>query len=313
MIEIKNLNVKLEAADKSFNILKDINLVVKKGEVLGIAGESGSGKTILAKTIMNLISRPVVKTSGRILVDGQELNTEKEFAKIRGNKISMIFQNPTASLNPVIKIGDQIIETIRTHDKKISKKDAHSKGVDLLRKVEITYPEERMNSFPHQLSGGMNQRVMIAMALASDPELLIADEPTTALDVTIQKQIIDLLKKLNKENELAIIFITHDLALLELIAEKSIILYSGEIMEILKDNYLGDDKMRHPYTKSLKKCVPAMNKDREFLETIPGTISPNTDEYDDCCIFKNRCYRAEEKCSNEKPKLENGVKCFFPD
>lgn len=196
MLEIINLTIELKNTSNPFIILRDISLTLKKGEILGIAGESGSGKTILAKSILNLISKPVVKTHGIITLDGVTLEVENDFRAVRGSKISMIFQNPpTASLNPVFTIGSQLIETIRIHQPELSSVQARARAVELLTEVEIPHPEERLNTYPHQLSGGMNQRVMIAMALASDPEILIADEPTTALDVTIQAQIVKLLKK----------------------------------------------------------------------------------------------------------------------
>ncbi len=303
MLFINSLNIGIKNSEKNIHILRDISLSIQKGEILGIGGESGSGKTILAKTILGLLSRPVQKISGEIVFEGRKLETEKDFRSVRGKNISMIFQNPTASLNPVMKIGTQIIEAIRAADKKISKSDARKKAEQLLKEVEIDYPAERLESYPHQLSGGMNQRVMIALALASDPELLIADEPTTALDVTIQKQIVELLLKLNREKHLSIIFITHDLSLMQVISHRCIILYAGEIMEKTDGNALRENKIRHPYTYSLKKCLPVLDEKKETLYSIPGVIEKNTDEYDNSCVFHKRCFNKIDKCTAEKPKL----------
>ncbi len=303
MLFINGLNIGIKNSGKIIHILRDISLNVQKGEILGIGGESGSGKTILAKTVLGILSRPVQKLSGEIIFEGKSLETEKDFRSVRGRNISMIFQNPTASLNPVMKIGTQITEAIRAADKAISKTEARKKAEQLLKEVEIDYPAERLESYPHQLSGGMNQRVMIALALASDPELLIADEPTTALDVTIQKQIIELLLKLNREKHLSIIFITHDLSLMQAISHRCVILYAGEIMEKTDSADLRENKIRHPYTFSLKKCLPTLHEKKDTLYSIPGVIDKNTEEYDSSCVFHKRCFNRTDKCLIEKPKL----------
>ncbi|QAR33001.1 ABC transporter ATP-binding protein [Geovibrio thiophilus] len=303
MLFINGLNIGIKNSGKTIHILRDVSLSVQKGEILGIGGESGSGKTILAKTVLGLLSRPVRKLSGEIIFEGKPLETEKDFRSVRGKNVSMIFQNPTASLNPVMKIGTQITEAIRAADKSIGKAEARRKAEQLLREVEIDYPSERLESYPHQLSGGMNQRAMIAIALASNPELLIADEPTTALDVTIQKQIIDLLLKLNKEKHLSIIFITHDLSLMQAISHRCVILYAGEIMEKTDSENLRENRIRHPYTFSLKKCLPTLEEKNEQLYSIPGVIDKNTEEYDNSCVFHKRCFNRIDKCLTEKPKL----------
>lgn len=312
MLEVKNLTIELQNKSDGFIILRDVSFSLQKGEILGIAGESGSGKTILAKSILNLIRKPVVKTGGFIGIDGAEMKTEKDFRAVRGEKISMIFQNPTASLNPVFTVGDQITETIRIHKPAMSAREAKSEAVRLLDEVEIPHPAERLNSYPHQLSGGMNQRVMIAMALASDPEILIADEPTTALDVTIQEQIVELIKRLNREKELSVIFITHDLSLLSRVADESFIMYAGEIMERLSAEQLRENTMRHPYSRNLSNCVPRLDDSREYLNTIKGTITFNGSRFDNACVFHPRCEHAQEKCRTEKPVFENGFSCFYP-
>jgi oligopeptide/dipeptide ABC transporter ATP-binding protein len=312
MLEVKDLTVELKSKSNNFIILRRASLTLKKGEILGIAGESGSGKTIFAKTILNLIKKPVVRTEGEIILDGVKLENEKDFRSIRGKKISMIFQNPTASLNPVYTVGSQIVETIRTHNPKISVKEAEKRAEELLSEVEIPHPKERLQSYPHQLSGGMNQRVMIAMALASNPEILIADEPTTALDVTIQMQIVELIKKLNREKGLSVIFITHDLSLLAQVADESIIMYAGEMMERVSSAQLKDGTMRHPYTKNLQSCVPKIGDEREFLNTIKGTITFNGKDFDSACVFHPRCEKASDKCRTEKPDFTDGFSCFYP-
>lgn len=312
MLEIKNLTVELKDTDKSFIILRDISFSLGGGEILGIAGESGSGKTILSKTILNLIRKPVVKTSGSIILDGKELSSNADFLNIRGNKISMIFQNPTSSLNPVFTIGDQITEAILTHNRKMPKKEAIERAINLLSEVEIPHPKERMNTYPHQLSGGMNQRVMIAIALASNPEILIADEPTTALDVTIQQQIINLIKKLNHDKGLSVLFITHDIELLSRIAHASFIMYAGEIMERVSNQSMLNGQMRHPYSVNLKNCVPQIGEQREYLNTIKGTITFNSHDFDNKCVFAPRCERKSEICEREKPAFKDGFACHNP-
>ncbi|MGA1847157.1 ABC transporter ATP-binding protein [Deferribacter abyssi] len=309
MLKIENLHVQLEKTN--IHILKNISLCVNKGELFGIAGESGSGKSVLAKTLLGLIKSPLKKKGGKILFKNKELKTAKDFREIRGKKISMIFQNPTASLNPVLTIGEQLIETIKIH-KKCNEKTARNIAINLLREVEIDLPEKRLKSYPFNLSGGMNQRVMIALALSSDPEVLIADEPTTALDVTTQTKIIRLLLKLKKDKGLTIIFISHDLSLLEMISDKILILYSGETMELITKKNLQQNKIKHPYTYALKKSVPNIEHKEEYLYSIPGTIEQNSKLYDNACIFYKRCDRKRENCSKQKPVFKDNLKCFYP-
>lgn len=310
MLKIDDLTVTLESDREPFYILRSLDLHLLKGEILGIAGESGSGKSVLAREIIGLNFHPIKKKSGIIYFNDRELKSADDFKAVRGGGISMIFQNPTSSINPVIPIGKQIVETIMLHDKKISKHLAENKAIELLRSVEIDMPEKRMHDYAHQLSGGMNQRVMIALALATNPKLLIADEPTTALDVTIQKQIISLIKKLNKELGLSVIFISHDLSLLQNIAQRVIVLYSGEVLEVVSSEALRENRAANPYTKALKACVPHIKTDGE-LSFIKGFISKNTSFYDDKCIFYERCEMAVSECSLNKPNMKNDSKCFF--
>lgn len=311
MLEIRNLKVELKNEGNEFYILRNVNLALGEGQIMGLAGESGSGKSVMAKTVLGIISKPIEKTGGEIIIDGKILATEKDFATVRGKKISMIFQNPSGSLNPVLTIGAQLSETVRLYDKKISKKDALKKCEELLKSVEIDLPKDRLGAYPHQLSGGMNQRVMIALALAANPDIIIADEPTTALDVTIQEQIIKLLYKLNKDKNLSILFISHDLSLLERICGKIAVLYSGELMEILTAEALRDNSPRHPYTKALKSCIPEIGV-KKSLTTIKGSIGRNDSTKDSMCIFADRCTFAVDICFKEKPAFNGSFACHKP-
>lgn len=311
MLKVNNLTIELKTEKDNFYILCDFSLHIKKGEIFGLAGESGSGKSVFAKSILGLNNAPIYKTNGEIIVDNTLLNTKKDYQNIRGKKVSMIFQNPQSSLNPVMTIGSQLIETILLHNKEINKHNALIKAIDLLKSVEVNNPEERIHSFPHQLSGGMNQRVMIAIALASKPDILIADEPTTALDVTIQEQIINLIKKLNQENNLTTLFISHDLALLSSICSKIAVLYSGELMEVVKSDNLILNQEKHPYTHALKQCIPHINN-KDDLITIKGFIEKNNFLYNEKCIFADRCNNSIDMCYNKKPLYSNGCKCHNP-
>ncbi|MCA1927495.1 MAG: ABC transporter ATP-binding protein [Calditerrivibrio sp.] len=306
MLEYKNINISID----EHIILRDVSFTVETGSIVGIAGESGSGKTVLAKHTLGLLDEPFKNVSGEIVFLGKVYNSNDSKIPLRGRYISMIFQNPTASLNPVMTIGEQMIETIRIHNKGIN---YYEKAVELLNIVKIDNPEQRLKSYPHNLSGGMNQRVMIAMSLSSNPKLLIADEPTTALDVTIQKGIIELLIELNQKNNLTIVFISHDLKLLQSISDKIIILYAGEVMEEINSMDLINDRIKNPYTKMLKRCVPSIKDDFvENLETIDGVIPKNSKEYENRCIFSDRCPYAKEQCFSSKPDFKNGVRCHYP-
>lgn len=312
MLQVNNLTVELKSDKENFYILRDFSIHINKGEIFGLAGESGSGKSVFAKCILGLNKAPIYKTGGEIIVDGLNIYDKKSYKLIRGKKVSMIFQNPQSSLNPVMTIGRQLIETIRLHNKKISKNETYNTAVALLKDVEIDMAEERLNSYPHQLSGGMNQRVMIAIALATNPDLLIADEPTTALDVTIQAQIIKLIQKLNKAKNLTTLFISHDLALLSSICDNIAVLYSGELMEIVKAKDLSSGKEKHPYTNALKKCIAQIGN-KEELTTIKGFIEKNNFLYNEKCIFADRCISSIDVCCHKKPVFSNGYKCHNPN
>ena len=311
MLQAENLTIKLKSEKDEFFILRDFSIHLNKGEILGLAGESGSGKSVFAKSILGLNTAPIYKTGSSIFVEKKLLENDTDYKSIRGKKISMIFQNPQSSLNPVMTIGQQLIETIMLHNKSLNKKQSKEEAVKLLQDVEIDLAESRLESFPHQLSGGMNQRVMIAMALASNPDILIADEPTTALDVTIQAQIINLIKKLNIEKKLSILFISHDLALLAAVCNKIAVLYSGELMEIIEPALLINNQEKHPYTHALKLCIPQTGSKNE-LTAIKGFIEKNSFLYNEKCIFADRCSNSIDMCFKEKPVFNNNCKCHNP-
>ncbi|AVL43021.1 ABC transporter ATP-binding protein [Streptobacillus moniliformis] len=273
LLEIKNLSVSFNTYAGEVKALRDISFTVDRGETLAIVGESGSGKSVTVQSIMKLIPTPPGEyKSGEIIFDGVDLLklNEKEMRKYRGGRIGMIFQDPMTSLNPVIKIGHQIMEGILIH-KNVSKKEAKKMAIDMLAKVGIPKPEERFEQYPHQFSGGMRQRVVIAIALACEPDLLICDEPTTALDVTIQAQILELINKLKKELNIGVILITHDLGVVAETSDRVIVMYAGEKMEEAPVKNIFKDP-KHPYTWGLLKSLPRLDMDsNEALFSIPGT------------------------------------------
>jgi oligopeptide/dipeptide ABC transporter ATP-binding protein len=311
MLTVENTFVEVKHKNHHNYILRNVSFTLNRGEILGIAGESGSGKTILSKTILGLIKPPIIKTRGKIILNKKNLIHKSDFHAIRGKHISVILQNPISSLNPVVKIGKQLIETIEFHHKNLTREQVIEYAINSLKEVEIDYPEERLNSYPFNLSGGMNQRVMIALALACNSEILIADEPTTALDVSIQAQILNLIKNLQKKRDLSILFISHDISLLSKIADRIIILYAGEIMEYLSPPF-NIENVNHPYTFSLFKCIPTLESDDNKLYTIPGTIIKNSPEMDNSCIFYPRCFNRIEICKTQKPTLIHNYFCFNP-
>lgn len=315
LLRMEDLTIQLKQKKRNLNVLSNINLTVHKGEIFGIVGESGSGKSVLTSSIIGLQPENMAISSGDILFEEQSLVqiSKKELQNIRGNDISIIFQNPMTSLNPSKTIGSQIIEIIRRH-KKVSKQEAEKLAIDVFQKVGLPRAEELLKDYPHQLSGGMQQRVMIAIAIVCQPKLLIADEPTTALDVTIQAQIVKLLKHIRNVHDMTIILISHDLGLIGEVCDRIAVLYAGEIVEIGTRNEVLNNP-RHPYTKGLINSIPTPNKKGMPLYSITGTVPP-LHERTLGCPFANRCDMAIEQCFTTKIRLKNineehGVSCFL--
>ncbi|HLO04586.1 MAG TPA: ABC transporter ATP-binding protein [Symbiobacteriaceae bacterium] len=316
LVEIRNLRTHFHTEDGIVPAVDGVNFYIKRGETLGVVGESGCGKSVTSLSVMRLIPNPPGKiVEGEILFEGQDLvkKSESEMRKIRGNDISMIFQEPMTSLNPVYTIGDQIAEAIQLHQG-LNQREAIDKAVEMLRLVGIPLPERRVKEYPHQLSGGMRQRVMIAMALSCNPKLLIADEPTTALDVTIQAQILELMKKLKKELGMAIMLITHDLGVVAEMCERVIVMYGGKVVEEADAVSLFKSPL-HPYTEGLLRSIPRMDEDVEKLHVIEGVV-PNPLHLPEGCRFHPRCPYAIDKCKESQPELEQVapgryVACFI--
>lgn len=306
LLEIKDLETSIKIGDSWFPTINQISLKLKSNEILGIVGESGCGKSILNKSVIRLLPDKIAKvTNGDILFDGKHIidMKEKEYQKIRGKDIGMIFQEPMTALNPVFKIQNQLIEPIMLHLNK-SKTEAKQLATKLLEYVGISRVNEILNSYPHQLSGGMRQRVMIAMVISCNPKLLIADEPTTAIDVTIQAQILDLLKKLQQENEMAIILVTHDLSVVSEFCDKVMVMYAGQIVEYGDiDQILNHPQ--HPYTKKLLSTIPKLDEDVEYLEVIEGMVPNITEFNENSCRFANRCTEKIAICEQCEPTLLN--------
>lgn len=295
ILQIQNLNVKFKLTGRDILAVRDVSFNLEKGKTLGLVGESGCGKSVTAFSILKLIQPPGIIDSGRILYKERDIIplSEDEIRKIRGREIAIIFQEPMTSLNPVFKIGFQISETIKLH---LNKTRSESKELtyELLKKVGIPDPEKRYNSYPHELSGGMRQRVMIAMSLSARPSMLIADEPTTALDVTIQAQILDLLLNIQEENDMSLLLISHDLGIIANTADAIAIMYAGEIMEICKVTQIFDNPL-HPYTVGLFEAIPKIGQNRDRLNTIPGVV-PTITEKPNSCSFYPRCNRRKDEC-----------------
>jgi peptide/nickel transport system ATP-binding protein len=297
LLQVKNLKVSFKKDKEYVETLSDVTFNMKQGEMLGIVGESGCGKSVTSLSIMGLLPKGFSKIhpESKIIYADNELAslTEKSLRKIRGKEIAMIFQDPMTSLNPVFTIGFQLIEMVREHTN-YGKKEAFEKSVEMLQKVGIPRAREIMNEFPHQLSGGMRQRVMIAMAMSCDPKLLIADEPTTALDVTIQAQILDLMKKLQKDYGTSILLITHDLGVVSEVCDRVIVMYAGMVVE---ESTIDDlfENPKHPYTRGLLKSIPDIEKEQSRLETIPGIV-PQAEEMVSGCKFAPRCQFATDIC-----------------
>ncbi|MDQ0351418.1 oligopeptide/dipeptide ABC transporter ATP-binding protein [Alkalibacillus filiformis] len=313
-LQVHGLEVGFKNKKKYTQILNGVSFNVNKGETLCIVGESGCGKSLTSLSIMGLLPESGEVRSGEIRFEGQELTNRsmKEMSKIRGNEISMIFQEPMTSLNPVHTVGKQIIEAIRIH-RNVSKKEATERVVEMFELVGIPSPRERVHNYPHEMSGGMRQRVMIAMALACDPKLLIADEPTTALDVTIQAQILDLLNELKGDLDMSIVMITHDLGVVSEMADQVLVMYAGEVIEYTDSKSLFENP-KHPYTQGLIASIPKLQGKTEELPVIKGAV-PNPDEMPSGCRFSTRCAFAKQECFDQSPQEEgteaHPVRCWM--
>ncbi len=300
LLSVKDLSIGFDTDDGLIKVVEEISFDIHRGQTLALVGESGCGKSITAFSILNLLPPFGKILSGSIQLLGTELTTmdDKAMQSIRGNRISMIFQEPMSALNPVFTIGAQVAESLILH-RALSPEKAHTQTIELLDKVGIPDPESRARSYPHQLSGGMRQRVMIAMALACEPELLIADEPTTALDVTIQAQILDLMHALQENFGTAIMFISHDLAVVSRMADQISVMYAGRIIEqSASEGVL--ESASHPYTQALLDTTPRLDTLLARLPAIPGRV-PAPDERDEGCSFRARCAKALERCESQRP------------
>ncbi|WP_010677467.1 ABC transporter ATP-binding protein [Bacillus timonensis] len=317
IIEVKGLRTSFFTDEGEIPAVDHVNFYIKEGEILGVVGESGCGKSVTSLSIMGLVPSPPGKiVDGEIVFNGENIAkfSEKKMRQIRGNDIAMIFQEPMTSLNPLLTIGNQMIEGIKIH-MKWDKKKSRARAIEVMKRVGLPRAEELMDEYPHQLSGGMRQRVMIAMAMACNPKLLIADEPTTALDVTIQSQILKLMKKLNAELNTAIMLITHDLGVVAQICERVVVMYAGKIVEEGAVSSIFKNP-KHPYTKGLLKSVPDIRNKNERLYSIPGNV-PRPGSIKNGCRFAERCEFAFDRCFSDTPELyevdDKGhrVRCFL--
>lgn len=317
LLEVKNLRTYFHTEDGVVPAVDGVSFYIKPGETLGVVGESGCGKSVTSLSILRLIPNVSGKTmeGSEILFEGKNLLslTEKEMRGVRGNDISMIFQEPMTSLNPVMKIGKQIGEVLKLHQGK-SKEEAKGIAIEMLTLVGIPRPEKIVEEYPHSLSGGMRQRVMIAMALACNPKLLIADEPTTALDVTIQAQILNLMRKLKTEFNASVMLITHNLGVVAETCQRVIIMYAGKVVEEGSVYDIFEDA-KHPYTQGLLKSIPRLDSNHELLDSIPGSV-PNPLNMPKGCRFEPRCVKAMAICKEKQPELtilgeERTVRCFL--
>jgi oligopeptide/dipeptide ABC transporter ATP-binding protein len=315
LLEVNDLRTHFHSDDGVVKAVDGVSFTLNKGKILGIVGESGCGKSITSLSIMRLLAAgPGCAVTGQILFDGVDLLglTEAEMHRIRGNRISMIFQEPMTSLNPLFTVGDQIMESVLLHQK-AGKREARDRAIDMLRLVGIPSPEKRVDVYPHQLSGGMRQRVMIAIALACNPKLLIADEPTTALDVTIQAQILDLMAQLREDLGTSIILITHDLGVVAEMADEVVVMYCGKVVEQADVGTLFENP-RHPYTQGLLRSIPQLDRAVARLPIVRGVV-PSPSQMPAGCAFHPRCDCAEERCGREAPLMTAGsdahwVRCF---
>lgn len=315
VLEIRGLNSYFFTEKGVAPAVDGLDLDIPKGKIIGLVGESGCGKSMTAKSIMGLLKYPGRVAGGSIRFEDQDLTrlSDKELRKICGNDISMIFQEPMTSLNPVLKVGRQVRETLLVHNPTMSKAEAKQRVVEMFQRVGIPEAEKRYDCYPHELSGGLRQRVMIAMAMVCKPKLLIADEPTTALDVTIEAQILRLMKELRDETGMSVLIITHNMGVVAEICDYVYVMYAGKIMEQAETFELFDHTM-HPYTKGLLDSIPHIGQNAERLHTIPGVV-PNLLHLSQGCPFSNRCEYATDQCRTEKAQLhpvapDHQVRCF---
>ncbi|WP_341534036.1 ABC transporter ATP-binding protein [Sporosalibacterium faouarense] len=316
LLEVKGLKTYFHTFKGTVKAVDNVSFDIHEGEILGVVGESGGGKSVTGFSVIRLIDEPGQIESGEIIFNGTNLlkKSESEMNKVRGKEISMVFQDPMTSLNPVYTIGEQMDEVLLLHEK-LNKHERRNRCIELLKDVGISNPESRLKNYPHQFSGGMRQRVVIAIALAANPKLIIADEPTTALDVTIQSQILKLMKKLVEEHGVALMLITHDLAVVSEMADRINVMYCGKIVE---SGYTREiiENYTHPYTEGLLNSIPDIDKDKSKLNTIPGIV-PNMFDLPKGCNFSPRCKNCQDICLEKEPKLteigENHyVSCHFP-
>ena len=315
LLEIENLSVEFPSRSSVLHAVEGVSLSLDAGDVLGIVGESGSGKSVTMMALMGLVPYPGRVTASKMRFDGHDLLglSTKERNRLTGKDVAMIFQEPTTSLNPCFSVGFQLAETLRVH-LGMDSKAAKRRSIELLEQVGMSDPETRLRAYPHQLSGGMNQRVMIAMAIACNPKLLIADEPTTALDVTIQAQILDLLRSLQRERGMALVLITHNMGVVSDMAQRVAVMYAGQIMEQQPAQALFQ-RPRHPYTEALMAALPERSDGSIRLATIPGMV-PGLYDRPTGCLFAPRCGYADDDCRSQRPGLVNGlqaaVRCHHP-
>ncbi|WP_035513090.1 ABC transporter ATP-binding protein [Halalkalibacillus halophilus] len=313
-LKVEDLHVGFKQKKSSVNILNGVSFQVYKGETLCIVGESGCGKSLTSLSIMGLLPKQGEVQGGKIEFEGENLvqKNMKQMSRLRGNDLSMIFQEPMTSLNPVHTVGKQVAEVVRTH-RQVGKKEAYSRALEMFELVGIPSPAERLHNYPHELSGGMRQRVMIAMALACNPKLLIADEPTTALDVTIQAQILELLNDIKAERQMSIMMITHDLGVVSEVADRVLVMYAGEVIECANNRQLFNNP-QHPYTQGLIASIPKLKEEKDELPIIEGSV-PSPEKMPKGCRFSTRCPFAKQECLTDSPPLqeaeEHTVRCWM--
>ncbi len=311
VLDVRDLRVEFPTRTGVLTALDGVSLSIERGEILGVVGESGAGKSMTGLAILGLLEPPGRIAGGEIRLSGDRIDTlsEREMEDVRGGRIGAIFQDPLTSLNPLFRVGDQLVETIRLHTD-LTKDEARARALDLLREVGIPAPEHRINAYPHQFSGGMRQRVVIALALCAEPDLIVADEPTTALDVSIQAQITALLRQLCRDRGTAVMLVTHDMGVIAETADRVAVMYAGRIAEMGSvDDVVR--RPRHPYTEGLMGSIPSMHGDVAELQMIPGSM-PRLDAIPQGCAFNPRCAHAGARCRSEAPRIADaGAACWL--